>query len=157
MKGRFQGPDTRQSLARRAVQGGLWEFASTYFTIGFGFLANIYLVRTLPVSAYGIIALAGALMGFVQVGSYLGLGTAFVQTGDRSHRALCSYAGLKLGLSLISIFLLIGISPFLRKICSDLTVDVALILAGLSTIRVVASIGGLLMERELRFRQSSMA
>jgi hypothetical protein len=48
-----------EPLAYRAVRGGLWVAVSSYFNVGFGFLANLALTRILAPEDFGIFALAG--------------------------------------------------------------------------------------------------
>ena len=47
-----------EPLAFRVVRGGLFVAASSYFNIGFGFLANLLLTRLLAPEAFGTFALA---------------------------------------------------------------------------------------------------
>ncbi len=51
----FEPGDT---LSQRVVRGGLFVAASSYFNIGFGFLANLVLTRLLAPEAFGTFALA---------------------------------------------------------------------------------------------------
>ncbi len=150
-------PEQEDPLAYRAVRGGLWVMGTTYFEIGFGFLATIYLARTLPVAAFGTFALAIVLSHLCSVQSYLGVEIAFAQGNDTSHRAIGTFATLRMGSALASVTLVLLLSPFLRLIYSDLVVDIALILTGMAVVRAAAGVPAILLERELLFKQTSLA
>lgn len=66
-------------LAYRAVRGGLWLAAASYWAIGFGFVANILLTRLLTPDVYGEYALATFFATLFQLRTKVGLSYAFAQ------------------------------------------------------------------------------
>ncbi len=68
---------TEEPLAYRAVHSGFWAIISSYWTIGFGFLANIALIRLLTPEIYGEFALAMFFAMLFDLLSKSGLNFAF--------------------------------------------------------------------------------
>jgi PST family polysaccharide transporter len=66
-------------LAQRAVRGGLWLAAASYWAIGFGFAANIVLTRLLTPEDYGEYALATFFALLFQLRTKVGLNYAYAQ------------------------------------------------------------------------------
>jgi PST family polysaccharide transporter len=66
-------------LAQRAVRGGLWLAASSYWAIIFGFGANILLTRLLTPEVYGEYALATFFALLFQLRTKVGLAYAYAQ------------------------------------------------------------------------------
>jgi len=66
-----------EPLAYRAVRGGFWSVLGSYFTIGFGFLANIALIRLLTPAIYGEFALAMFFVTLFDLVGKSGLNYAF--------------------------------------------------------------------------------
>jgi len=63
---------TDEPLAFRVVCGGLFAAASSYFNIGFGFLANLVLTRLLAPEAFGTFALAMFFFTLLNLQSKIG-------------------------------------------------------------------------------------
>ena len=143
-------------LAHRAVRGGLWVAGCSYFAIVIGFLANIYLARTIDVVSYGVYALASATAGLVTLQSYFGLRSAFVQHGDRSTSATCTFAALEMGLAISGVLVFLIASPLIRRFYSGLVAEIGLIVIGLTVIRSISHISRTVLERDLLFRQSGI-
>lgn len=68
-----------EPLAQRAVRGSAWVVASSYWSIGFGFAANILLARLLMPEVYGEYALAVFFAMLFQLRTKVGLSYAFAQ------------------------------------------------------------------------------
>ena len=68
---------TEEPLAYRAVHSGFWAMIGSYWTIGFGFLANIALIRLLTPEIYGEFALAMFFAMLLDLLSKSGLNFAF--------------------------------------------------------------------------------
>jgi lipopolysaccharide exporter len=66
-----------EPLAYRAVRGGFWSVVGSYFTIGFGFIANIALIRLLTPAIYGEFALAMFFVTLFDLVGKSGLNYAF--------------------------------------------------------------------------------
>ena len=59
----FEPGDT---LSQRVVRGGLFVAASSYFNIGFGFLANLVLTRLLAPKHFGFLSLSIFLLAYIR-------------------------------------------------------------------------------------------
>lgn len=72
-------PQADAPIAYRAVRGGLWLAASSYWSIGFGFIANILLTRLLTPQIYGEYALAVYFAMLFTLRTKVGLNVAYAQ------------------------------------------------------------------------------
>ncbi|RMD82976.1 MAG: polysaccharide biosynthesis protein, partial [Chloroflexi bacterium] len=73
------GQITEQPLAYRAVRNGVWVALGSYWVNGFGFVANIALIRLLTPAIYGEFALAMFFYTLFDLQSKVGLNFAFAQ------------------------------------------------------------------------------
>ncbi len=62
------------SVGRRVATGGIWVAISSYWTVGFGFIANILLARILSPDVFGGFALAMSFAQLLRLQPKLGLG-----------------------------------------------------------------------------------
>ncbi len=144
-------------LAYRAVRGGLWVALSSYWTIGFGFVANILLTRLLAPEAFGTFALATFFAQLLRLQTKLGLGYAFGQYRETSGEAVGTYAVLDGVAAVGGLVLMVLAAPILRRLGYDiLVVQAAIVLAFAALAEGVSSIAGTLLERELRFGPTSL-
>lgn len=146
-----------QPLAFRVVRGALWVAASSYFTIGFGFAANLVLTRLLNEEAFGIFALAGFFYSLCNLRPKLGIGLAFakqpVVTGDLIGTHLTLDIGAGLG-SLALTALALPLLGLLGYPSALLWATVAL--AGAGLLDAVMGTAWILLDKNLEFRQSSL-
>lgn len=138
-------------LAHRAVKGGLWVALSSYWTIGFGFLVNIGLMRVLPAEAFGQFAYAMFFVQLLSVSPKLGLKYAFVQQKRSTKEVLGTYIALEILAVLGTLLLTVLAIPVLPS--SVLPTCVAMAVAGFASL---GGIGGLLLEKELRLGRTSL-
>ncbi len=146
-----------EPLAYRAVRGGLWVAASSYFNTGFGFVANLLLTRILMPDDYGVFALALAFSSFLSIRSMLGYGRAFAQRRETNGALLGTHLGLDAAAGFSSL-LLAGVAvPILRVAgYSWDVVWVLLALAGMDFLRVASRTIGIALDKELYFGQASL-
>ncbi len=150
-------PTEEAPLAFRAVRGGLWMIASSYWTIGFGFASNIVLTRLLPPEAFGNIALAAFFVSLLQLQPKLGLGYAFAQRKDTTGEVLGTYIPLEITAALGGLLLSVLAIPVLQSLGYTLAVaQVSAALAMGALMDGVAGVGILLLEKELHFDQTSL-
>ena len=71
-------PAAETPLAFRVVRGSFWVAASSYFNVGFGFLANLVLTRLLAPEAFGTFALAMFFFSLLNLRPKVGVSEAFV-------------------------------------------------------------------------------
>lgn len=145
------------SLAFRAVRGGLWVMAGSYWTLGFGFVANILLTRLLTPEVYGEFALAVFFYTLFQLRQKVGLNFAFAQQERITGRALGTYfwldallgvGGLLIALIAAPVLLWLGYAPAIAGIM--------LVLAVISVGESLLGVFSATLERDLRFKPGSL-
>ncbi|RME85936.1 MAG: polysaccharide biosynthesis protein [Caldilineae bacterium] len=144
-------------LAYRAVRGGLWVVAGSYWQIGVGFLANIFLTRILFPEAFGSVALAMFFAQLLRLQPRLGLGRAFAQDKDSDGRSVGTYLLLETTAALLSLALGLLAVPVLLWLQYGQTVAwicVALLVAGI--VESFSGVGSVILDKELRFAQASL-
>lgn len=144
-------------LAQRAVRGGLWVAGASYWTIGFGFVANILLTRLLTPEVYGEYALATFFAMLFQLRTKVGLAYAFAQertvTGTAVGTAftldvLLGIGGVVIGLVAAPILLALGYSAAIVA----MMITLLLITLGESFFAVFVTT----LEKELHFKPGSI-
>lgn len=146
-----------QPLAYRVVRGGLWLAAGSYFTIAFGFLANLILTRILDPENFGIYALATFLYSIVSLRPKLAVGPAFAQRRQTTGALIGTHLGLEsaggfgtllLAALAIPAILLLGYPAEVAW------VTLALAVSGVMEAHVATAT--LLLDKELHFKQASL-
>lgn len=151
------GPQPEPPLAYRAVRGGLWIAASTYWTIGFGFAANVVLTRLLSPQAFGELALALFFAQLLRVQPKLGLGYAFAQQNETTGETVGTYAAMEATAAFAGLLLSLLAMPVLAALgYTHAVVTLSVALAAAGTIESLSGIGSTLLDRELLFRASSL-
>ena len=148
---------TETPLAYRAVRGGVWVTVSSYWQIGFGFIANIFLTRILFPEAFGTMALAVFFAQLLRLQPRLGLSQAFAQHGETNGTNLGTYLALEGIAAFLSLALGIIAVPILIWLRYGETVawlSVALLIGGV--FESFAGVGSTILDKELRFAQTSI-
>lgn len=144
-------------LAQRAVRGGLWVAGAAYWTIGFGFVANILLTRLLTPEVYGEYALATFFAMLFQLRTKVGLAYAYAQERTVTGTAvgtvftldvLLGIGGVVIGLIAAPILLALGYSAAVVAMMMTLL----LITFGESFFAVFMTT----LEKELHFKPGSV-
>jgi lipopolysaccharide exporter len=139
-------------LAYRAVRGGLWVALSSYWTLAFGFVANIVLTRILSPDDFGVFALAMFFAQLLRLQTKLGLGYAFGQYRETTGESVGTYAAMDAAAALCGPVLMGLAAPILLRLGYDrLVVWAALVLALAAFMEGLSSIAGVLLEKELHF------
>lgn len=144
-------------LAYRAVRGGLWVAATSYWQIGLGFIANIFLTRILFPEAFGALALAMFFAQLLRLQPRLGLGRAFAQHRGTDGGSLGTYLTLEAGAAGLSLVIGLLAVPVLLWLNYSETVawaSVALLVGGI--LESFAGVGSTILDKELHFAQSSL-
>ncbi len=146
-----------EPLAFRAVRGGLWVALSSYFNVGFGFLANLILTRILAPEHFGVFALAGFFFSLLNIRTKFGVGYAFAQRKEIAGELVGTHLVLDVTAGLATL-LIAGIAlPVLRAFGYSADVAwVVLALAGIGVADAVTATAGVLLDKELRFGQNSL-
>jgi len=154
-----KSPPTRPEipLAYRAVRGGLWVMLSSYWQIGFGFIANIFLTRILFPEAFGEFALAMFFAQLIRLQPRLGLSKAYAQYKGKANTAISTYVILE-GLAALSTVLVgvLAIPILLWLRYGENVVRVSLVLLLAAILESFASVGSTLFDKELHFKYSSV-
>ena len=100
------------SLGRRTLRGMFWSYGSYVGTRGAALLATAVLTRLITPADFGLVALAGVFMTFLDMLQGLGVSNALVVVGDdevEAHAETAFVVSLTVGLVLVLIT--VGISP----------------------------------------------
>ncbi len=151
------GPPPETPLAYRAVRGGLWIAASSYWTIAFGFAANIVLTRLLSPQAFGELALALFFAQLLRLQPKLGLGYAFARQSETTGETVGTYAAMEATAAFAGLLLSLLAVPILAALgYTHTVVTLSVALAAAGAIESLSAIGSTLLDRELMFRASSV-
>ncbi len=144
-------------LAYRAVRGGLLVALSSYWTLGFGFVANIFLTRLLSPADFGTFSLGMFFAQLFRLQTKLGLNYAFGQHKETSGASVGTYAALDAAAALCGLLMMGLAAPILRLLGYDrLVVQAALVLALAAWMEGTASIAGTFLEKGLHFGTISL-
>ena len=143
--------DAETPLAYRVVRGGLWVAASSYWTIGFGFVATIVLTRLLSPEAFGQFAYAMFFAQLLSLSPKLGLSYAFVQHKDTTDETMGTYVVMEFLAALGSLVLTLLAAPILPS-----SVFLICLVYAAAAVAGIGGIGGLLLEKELRLGRTSL-
>ena len=151
------GSELSEPLAYRSVRGSLWLMASSYWTIGFGFIANIVLTRLLTPEIYGEFALALFFSTLFQLRAKLGLKFAFAQQTEVTGRTVGTYYVLDVLLGTGAIVLTAVCSPLLLYLGYSSTVLLfAAVMVGLTFLDSLHSVFSVVLERRLHLKPVSV-
>jgi len=143
-------------LAYRVVRSGLWVTSASYWTIGFGFVANIALTRMLVPSDYGDFALAMFFFMLLQLRGKFGLTYAFAQLPEDDNAAIGTYVSLDVGLGLASLALvLLAAFPMAYFGYSAAVIALTIVMAVMSLIESFGSVIGAILSKHLWTRPGS--
>ena len=145
------------ALAPRVVRGGLWVALASYSSVGFGFLANLGLTRILGPEAFGIIALANFIGSLINLRPKSGINQAFARLPEMSGALAGTHLALDVGAGTLTLVLAAAAMPVLRAF--GYASSVAWAVLALAAVGVLDSVMGtawVLLDRELRFRDSSL-
>ncbi len=146
--------DAGPGLRGRAVRGALWTGAGRGVERLLGLATFVTLGRLLDPSAFGIVALASAVIAVVQVVSELGFATWLVQADEVDERAASTAFWTALGLGAVAAAaLLAGAAPLAGALGEP---DLAPVLRWLSLSLVLSGMASTpiaLLSRQLRFKE----
>src|SRR5207248_1070426 len=94
----------------------IWVAASSYSSVGFGFLANLVLTRILAPEHFGVFALATFFSLLFNLRSKVGIGYAFAQRRETTGELVGTYLVLDIGLALLSILIALAAIPVLHAL-----------------------------------------
>lgn len=144
-------------LAYRVARGGLWIAASSYFNLGFGFLANLALTRILAPEHFGVFALASFFFSLLNLRPKVSVGYAFAQRKETTGDLLGTYVGLEVTSGLLTLLVAAIAVPVLRAF--GYPTEVVWIVLALAVAGVLESLyasASTLLGKELQFGQVSI-
>lgn len=141
------------SALTKSARGSAYNIGVSMVTVVLGFIRSVLLMRLLSPDDYGVVSLALFFVTFMTPFSVLGIDMALIQKKDPTKGDFSTHFSLRLGLSIIILFLGVLISPLLRKIYADqvMVVDVFLVLLFVNIIQASSSTPGVVLRREMRF------
>lgn len=141
------------SFKHGAFSAVRWTTFSMLGKATVGFLQLLVLVRLLPPSDFGLMAMAAAVIAIAQIVSDVGIGTAIIHHQDISDEALSSLYWANILISAAVMLLLMLLSPFLASLYSEPRIQAVLVL--ISTKFAIGAISQplrSLAEKNLRFK-----
>ncbi|MBI2953249.1 MAG: oligosaccharide flippase family protein [Chloroflexi bacterium] len=154
-----QGASAKEEtpLAYRMVRGGVWVAANSYFTVGFGFIANLALTQMLAPEDFGIFVLAGFFFALINLRPKIGIGFALAQRKETTGELVGSHLALDMTAGLATLLLAGAAIPVLRAF--GYSWDVAWVTLALAAVGISDSLMGTawtLLDKELHFGQTSL-
>jgi lipopolysaccharide exporter len=150
--GQASAPAAEAPLAFRVVRGGFWVAASSYFNIGFGFLANLVLTRLLAPEAFGAFALGMFFFSLFNLRTKTAVGQAFAQRPETTGELIGTHLALDMATGLASFVLALIAAPLLLAL--GFTHPVVWVMLALAAVGVSQSVMGtawVLLDKELMF------
>jgi polysaccharide transporter, PST family len=141
-----------QTMKRRSVHGAVATFASQGIRFVLQFGSQVVLARLLLPADFGLIAMVGPVLSFVQIFSELGLSQAAIQKPDITQGELSALFWINAAISVVMASLMIAVSPLvaifygqphLLQIC--MSVSCLLVVSGLSAQHIA------LITRQMQF------
>ncbi len=144
-----------EPLAFRAVRSGLWVLGASYWTIAFGFIANIGMTRMLSPSNYGDIALATFFYSIFQLRGKFSLNYAFAQLRDED-TAAGTYVVVDVLLGLGGLLIMLVAAPVLYFFgYSTAVIGLMLVMGLMALAESTSSVFGAILSKQLHTRPSS--
>ncbi len=146
--------DDAHTLKHRSVRGAAVTFVAQGLRFIFQFGSQVALARLLLPADFGLVAMIGPVLSFVQIFNELGLSQATIQRAEISQGELSALFWINAAISFVLALLMAALAPLvavfygqprLTAICISLAV--ILVISGLSTQQIA------LMNRRMRFTQ----
>ncbi len=148
----------RETLKTKAVRGVLWVSFAKVLSQVISWLSTILVIRILSPDDFGLMAMAGILVGFIKLFNEMGLGTAIVQKQTLDRRDLSTVFWLNIivsgGLYLIVFILAPVVADFFdneRVILLLRVLGLNLVLGSLRTVHIN------LLIKEMAFNKKAQA
>ena len=143
-------------LAHRAIRSGMWILGASYWTIGFGFIANIGLTRLLTPGYYGDFALAAFFFGLFNLRGKLSLHYALAQIPEEEEAAPGTYVVVDVLLAVGGLFIMLIAAPILMSLgYSSNVVALTLVMATMACFESTSSVFSAILSRQLHSRPGS--
>jgi PST family polysaccharide transporter len=152
MPRQIEQPARRMALRARALRGVLWSLVEFGGGEAISFVVFLVLARLLVPADFGIVALAGAFIAFVQLFLAQGFPDALVQREriDAEHLDTAFWSGLAVAL-LFLVATLAAAGPVARAFGQPLLADVLCLLSPVFVSTALNGVHQAIFRRELRF------
>jgi len=136
------------------ISGVKWTSISTMSRRILGLLANIVFARLLEPGDFGLVAMAGVMLGFIEIFRDLGTGTALIREKTLTERLLSSVFWLNCGFGIAMTALIIALSPLVATFYKEPRVEPILMAMAISFILSSLSIvQNSILTRNMAFEQ----
>jgi PST family polysaccharide transporter len=143
---------TKESLAKRSLQGTLITAPVQVSKIIFQLISQMALARLLFPKDYGLLAMASPLLGFVQLITDVGLGQEIIRRTNLVHAQVSSLFWVNVALSCCLAVLFAATSPIVAIIFRE--PDLVVLMASLSLLIPLSALGihpFAILSRQMRF------
>ncbi|MFN8595221.1 MAG: oligosaccharide flippase family protein [Anaerolineae bacterium] len=151
-------PDPRDAapLAHRVVRGGALTAIGSYLSVGFGFVANLFLTRILLPDHFGIVSIATFYYSLLNLRPKLSVGLAYARDRQLGGAEVGTHLWIEVATGVISLVLTLVGAPLVAHLYST---DAAYALVGLAIAGLLESITStawVSLDKELRLGRSSL-
>jgi len=146
------------TLKEKTIKGLIWVGSSQVIFQVLSWVCTIFVIRILSPSDYGLMGMAGIVIGFVGLFSGLGIDIAIIQKKDITKRELDSLFWINLASGVFFFFAVFLIAPFVsRFFAAESLTPVLRVLGANFIICSLYSIPYALLTKELAFDKRSRA
>lgn len=143
-------------LGKKFIGGTLWMSLAQVVSYGLTFVANILLARLLTPDDFGVFALATSILSIIYILGSWSFSVAIIQTQELDQEFFDTVFFLSLGLG-IALFVLTGvISLFLKKLYSEDTIVILLVLASLQVPTLLSACHSASVKRNMEYKGVSL-
>lgn len=136
------------------VSGVKWTSISTMSRRILGLLANIVFARLLEPGDFGLVAMAGVMLGFIEIFKDLGTGTALIREKAPSERLLSSVFWLNCGFGLAMTALIVALAPLMAAFYKEPRVEpVVMVMAISFMLSALSIVQSSILTREMAFEK----
>ncbi len=151
-------PDPREAapLAPRVVRGGALTALGSYLSVGFGFVANLFLTRILLPDHFGVVSIATFYYSLINLRPKLSVGLAYARDRELGGAEIGTHLRIEVATGVASLMLTIAGIPLMTRLYSA---DVAYALLGLAVAGLLDSITStawVTLDKELRMGRTSL-
>ena len=144
----FDTQHLQTDLKRQSVRGGVVTMGAQGMKFAMGMASTMIMARILTPQDYGLVAMVGAVTGFVLMFREMGLATATVQRSEINHSQVSTLFWINVALSLLISLVIAALAPGVAWFYGDPRLTLVTIVIGLGTIP-----GGFTVQHEALLRR----
>jgi lipopolysaccharide exporter len=145
------------SLKAEAISGAKWTTASSVAVAAIQFVQLVVVARVLSPGDFGLMAMVMAVLGFAQIFTDVGVGSAVIHRQTNSHQELSSLYWLNVFAGAAVFLLTVGATPLVVAFFDE--PRLATLLPATALLFLIAPFGQLfqlLLQKELKFRDLAL-